>query len=311
MLYSIHTEEEEEEEEEERGYRILVMSSVGRSGSSFLGQLVAQLPNTIYFFEPLHFLQNQSTQGVTSDNSRELLSDIFECRFTEDWVRFSLGRKATLTHLEVEKECARDTGAYLDCVTKLCLSRMNKVIKVIRMRVSWVQDLLNRDASLKVIHIVRDPRGSFASLKSLNMVQKNHREWCPKIQEDLVIAKSLESSFPKSFTSVKYEDLCSDPLGMSLRIWKFLGERNTYSLPDTWKIYLTEHTSGSKRGNFSTQRDSQKEAEAWRQEISEDTLLEVERDCAKVLELLGYNMFGSLIHARNISLSLRRKNKLK
>ncbi|XP_066969161.1 uncharacterized protein [Macrobrachium rosenbergii] len=114
---------------EERGYRILVMSSVGRSGSSFLGQLVAQLPNTVYVFEPLHFLQKQNAQGVTSDNSRELLSAIYECRFAGEWVQFSLGRKATLTHLELEKECARDRDTYLDCVTKFCLSRMNKVIK--------------------------------------------------------------------------------------------------------------------------------------------------------------------------------------
>lgn len=36
---------------------ILLLSSVGRSGSSFLGELLSYQPSTIYFFEPELYLQ--------------------------------------------------------------------------------------------------------------------------------------------------------------------------------------------------------------------------------------------------------------
>ncbi|XP_068244085.1 carbohydrate sulfotransferase 1-like isoform X2 [Palaemon carinicauda] len=296
------------EEEEERGLRILVMSSVGRSGSSFLGELVAQLLNTIYIFEPLRFLQEHSAEAVTSENSKELLRSTYECHFSQDWLQFALKRNATLKSIT---ECNRDIATIKDCLTKLCLRKRNKLLKVIRFRVSWAKELLNQDASLKVIHIVRDPRGTFQSLKSHKMVQRNYSQWCPKIQEDLEIGPLVSASFPKSFMSIKYEDLCYDPVGISLEIWSFLMGRNATSLPDTWSKYLDAHTKVSDKRQFSeynTMRDSEKEAEAWRYEIDEQTLVGVERECAKVLELLEHNKFGSLIQARNMFLPLRRLN---
>ncbi|XP_047490803.1 uncharacterized protein LOC125040296 [Penaeus chinensis] len=164
---------------------------------------------------------------------------------------------------------------------------------------------------MKVVHLVRDPRASFRSCITYASSQKDHASYCPLILEDLFMVGTMKKLFPRSLTSVKYEDLCLDAAGVATDLWRFISGDNEAALPRSWSRYIQDHTTPSRasRGPYQTRRDSQKEAEQWRQEIDEDLLLGVEKSCGQVIDLLGHNKFHSLTNVRNWSFPLRRTPK--
>ncbi|XP_063611869.1 carbohydrate sulfotransferase 5-like [Penaeus indicus] len=255
-----------------KGLKILVLSSVGRSGSSFLGELIAQLPDSLYFFEPMMFNSKATTEGVNARVTWDLLKNIFGCRFDHDWLVFA--RSRSLVRKKEGKPCARSRGEGAGaCLRDLCLNQTNIVVKVIRMRVSWLADLLLESGpELKVVHLVRDPRATFRSSRMFVKTQKDYTELCPRILEDLQMIDTVKKLFPGRVTSVKFEDLCLDPKGVATELWRFLSGARRAALLPAWALYLAEHTDGANtRGNaYSTWRDTRKEAEAWRQEIGRE-----------------------------------------
>lgn len=287
--------------------KILVLSTVGRSGSSFLGELIAQLPDSLYFFEPMMFSSKATTEGVNPRVTWNLLRKTFSCQFDHDWLVFA--RSRNLVRKKEGKPCAHLHGEYArSCLRNLCLNQTNIVVKVIRMRVSWLADLLlEAGPELKVVHLVRDPRATFRSSKMFVRTQADYKALCPRILEDLQMIDTVKKLFPGRVTSVKYEDLCLDTKGVATTLWRFLSGAPEADLPPTWAHYLAEHTDGAnRRGNaYSTWRDTRKEAEAWRQEIGESLLLAVEEHCGGAIDLLGHNKFHSLATARNLSNPLR------
>ncbi|XP_037792944.1 carbohydrate sulfotransferase 5-like [Penaeus monodon] len=287
-----------------KGHKILVLSTVGRSGSSFLGELIAQLPDSLYFFEPMMYNAKATTEGVNARVTWDLLKNIFSCRFDHDWQVFA--RSRSLVRKKGGRPCAgsRSEGAGA-CLRELCLNQTNIVVKVIRMRVSWLADLLLQSGpELKVVHLVRDPRATFRSSRMFVQTQKDYTALCPRILETFAYDAHKELFVA---TSVKYEDLCLDPEGVVTDLWRFLSGARKAALPPAWALYLAEHTDGAnKKGNaYSTWRDTRKEAEAWRQEIGESLLLAVEEHCGGAIALLGHNKFRSLAIARNLSIPLR------
>nr|XP_027222455.1 carbohydrate sulfotransferase 5-like [Penaeus vannamei] len=282
-------------------------STVGRSGSSFLGELIAQLPDSLYFFEPMMFSSKATTEGVNPKVTWNLLRKTFSCQFDHDWLVFA--RSRNLVRKKEGKPCAHLHGEYArSCLRNLCLNQTNIVVKVIRMRVSWLADLLlEAGPELKVVHLVRDPRATFRSSKMFVRTQADYKALCPRILKDLQMIDTVKKLFPGRVTSVKYEDLCLDTKGVATTLWRFLSGAPEADLPPTWAHYLAEHTDGAnRRGNaYSTWRDTRKEAEAWRQEIGESLLLAVEDHCGGAIDLLGHNKFHSLATARNLSNPLR------
>ncbi|XP_042858390.1 carbohydrate sulfotransferase 5-like [Penaeus japonicus] len=303
---SIVAADERASEEAKVGLKILILSSVGRSGSSFLAELISQLPNTFYVFEPMMFNEKSTSEGVNPRVTWDLLKNIFSCKFDHDWLLFA--RRRSLLRTGERNPCARLQGtSALSCVREYCLKKTNIVIKVIRMRISWITDLLTESGlDLKIIHLVRDPRATFRSSRAYVPTQKDYGIFCPRILEDLQMIKSIQKLSPNTLTSVKYEDLCLDTEGVATRLWRFISGDSEAGLPPTWSRYIEDHTNGSNRkGNaYSTWRDTKKEAEEWRGQISTDLLQAVEEHCGGAIDLLGHNRFQSLENVRNFSIPL-------
>ncbi|XP_037792741.1 uncharacterized protein LOC119588103 isoform X2 [Penaeus monodon] len=235
------------------GAIVLVLSSVGRSGSSFLGELIAQLPNTFYNFEPLHFYDRSTREAVTPRLAWDTVKALSSCRLEKDWLRATARRG--LLRSEAGTICQTvDAGEAARCAGDFCRNRTRLVLK------------------------------------------------------DLFMVDTVRRLFPRSLTSVKYEDLCLDAEGVATDLWRFISEDSEAALPPSWSGYIQDHTTPSKasRGPYQTRRDSQKEAEQWRQEIDEELLLGVEKSCGDVIDLLGHNKFHSLANVRNWSFPLRR-----
>ena len=61
--------------------RNILIATSWRSGSSFLGELLAQYPGTFYYFEPLRFYAHKVTPKSDIIREEEFLETLFRCHF--------------------------------------------------------------------------------------------------------------------------------------------------------------------------------------------------------------------------------------
>lgn len=177
------------------GSHVLLVSSMGRSGSSFLGELLASPPSSLYYFEPLKLLTKLPGEQVWPG-----IRGLLTCNITKQFVDAVLGwqnvlnRNHGIEFKRCNKECKRHGG-----LVKICRSKEIKVIKTIRMRLAWTTPLLNSLQSLRVIHLVRDPRGSLLSISRRWKFQS--KSDCDNLYSDLIIGKVLSSLYPNRLVS--------------------------------------------------------------------------------------------------------------
>ncbi|CAL4086894.1 unnamed protein product [Meganyctiphanes norvegica] len=288
---------------------ILLLSSLGRSGSSFLGELLAQQKNAFYLFEPELYLHRWTNEGVNTNNSINIIRKMFACQFESDFIHWlhSRGFNLCVKSEKIKSICKGDKFCISSpLLAKVCQSESVNIIKVIKMRLSWTTELLmDPNLNLKVIHLIRDPRASINSMSKTQMPGMDPQLSCPSLIGDLQTFPVLQKIFPNKVTSVKYEDLALYPWETAQKLWSFLAEDDKSSLPVPWSTYLQEHTKPPPKSSYySTKRNSSAEMEAWRDEISEKILLDVENYCGHVLQHLGHTTFGSIENCRNKSLSL-------
>ncbi|XP_047739609.1 carbohydrate sulfotransferase 1-like, partial [Hyalella azteca] len=146
---------------------LLVLSSGPRSGSTFLGELLSLPPSTFYFYEPNQLLAKDL---FVQEKISHLLSEFFNCNFS--YFNFTSHHLVyrTLRHSSIRKCLVRKRCGVPDMVKmqELCRSAQRRVIKTILMPVRWIAGLTENPAeNLKVVHLVRDPRGTFLSARKL------------------------------------------------------------------------------------------------------------------------------------------------
>ena len=78
----------------------------------------------------------------------------------------------------------------------------------------WLREILDENwKNLKIIHIVRDPRGSLDSMERTGVHPLFTEYYCPAILDDLTQVSELQKEHPAAFLTVRYEDLCLQPYG--------------------------------------------------------------------------------------------------
>lgn len=167
---------------------VLLLSSLGRSGSSFLGGLLTSQPTVFYFFEPLYGLEKRErlTQEIAIQGFRNLVSCNITGPLSEAVRDRSLPVLRTCHHECYEEEQARHQ----------CLRHPIRMVKTIRTRMAWLQPLLSDPAvNLKVIHLVRDPRASLISSWRLNWTI-TARDACTMIDQDMAAGRTLTRLYP-------------------------------------------------------------------------------------------------------------------
>ncbi|XP_078077256.1 carbohydrate sulfotransferase 1 [Mustelus asterias] len=339
---------------------ILVFATT-RSGSSFLGQLFNQHPNIFYLFEPLYHVQqvfanssvrlrNVVDRRALLGAHRDLLSNLYDCNlnFLENYMkpaprdhettvffrrgasnalcepplcRLSQNSKEPLEHL-----CAKQCKALnLTLASQACQARSHVAIKTVR--IPEVKDLrlLSEDPrlNLKIVHLVRDPRGILAS--RMGTFTDNFRAWKiwnatgrkPRSVDLSQIAttcndllNSVGTGFSKpawlrgKYMLVRYEELAREPIKKTAEIYHFIG-LDMDSQVKKWILQNTRGTNGAMRNyKYTTTRNSTATAESWRLNLSFQIVQTVQHLCNGTLFQLGYQLVHSLEELRNISNSL-------
>ncbi|XP_069941991.1 carbohydrate sulfotransferase 3-like [Cherax quadricarinatus] len=141
---------------------ILIMASVGRSGSTFLGELLASQGNNMYMFEPIRSLQKPYLKASVV----AVLLNLFHCNIKQNFLELGKVPYTNIKHHYIKDKSKEQI--VLHAVNEHCKMEPIRIIKTIRTRLQWTKQLLeDKDLNLKVIHLVRDPRGSFVSTLNL------------------------------------------------------------------------------------------------------------------------------------------------
>ncbi|XP_062404326.1 carbohydrate sulfotransferase 1-like [Sardina pilchardus] len=333
---------------------VLILAAT-RSGSSFLGQLFNHHPDVFYLYEPLNHIQSalnstRANRRMILGASRDLLRGLFRCDLhlledyitpqPEDHTTGQLKRRGASKALctppvchvfspqlvnVTERQCVQKCGSLnLTLASQSCRQRGNVVIKTVRVpEVSDVRDLLEDPRlNLKVIQLVRDPRGVLAS--RMMTFPQNYplmRLWKMKRQkpeglnltrepvcEDYLRSVATALRQPDwlrgRYMLLRYEDLASNTLQKIQEIFQTLGLSFDENVMDWIETNTEEKGNWSPMDAYGTKRHSATNSENWRFKMSFDMVQYFQTLCEATFHQLGYKIVNSSEELENVSLSL-------
>ena len=197
--------------------------------------------------------------------------------------------------LKDHRECmATVQKALADCgyiVEKKCRGRSLKVAKVLRTNMDVMGDLIREFPNIKIIHQLRDPRGTVVSRKLGARLFKQditHEAalLCAKMTADIKSRLELEQKYPGVFLTTKYEDLAIEPLSTAQRIYNHIGA----PLPEVIRSWIKETTNAKEEGTgFQlNRRNATATALAWKSRLTPEQKESIDKACKDVYALADY-----------------------
>ncbi|KAH8010100.1 hypothetical protein HPB51_024775 [Rhipicephalus microplus] len=236
--------------------KIVLIVAYYRSGSSFFGELMSSTPRTFFHYEPLMLFTVAGNIRLGRQHyAFKLLDALVQVPF-----------RAALHCLDGE------TPLITSRTTSWLISAEEKSRAFLQVQ-SWIKRNPEIAPSVRVIHLVRDPRAVYASRRRLGWC-KNHKQCgsatalCDQMRSNLDAFGDLGHHLPNNRTyQIRYEDLTADPLNETKRLFASLGLQFTPSVYE----YVVNHTtaSGAKtKDAFSTWRNAKEVADRWKRRIS-------------------------------------------
>ena len=312
--------------------RNILIATTWRSGSTFLGDLLNHYRGTFYYFEPLHYYSKVMDHSELQEETR-FLKSLYSCRFNHENAGF-LHHAAQPDNkflfqnhnFRLWNSChnllPNNVMCFMpDYLNHACPLHPIRLIKTVRLRVAKVEKLLQElDLNLKVIFLVRDPRGVYNS-RSTGAI----KNWCKKdmcadptvgcqdLDDDINSAFDLETRYPGSVKLVRYEDLSLYPETTTLDMLNFL------DLPFTEEIstYIDTHTTREKlrviknkkthqlqrkKNPYGTAKNSSATAFAWREKLSFSKTMNIQESCHIPMKKLGYQLLlnEKMMHSEDL-----------
>nr|XP_027231612.1 carbohydrate sulfotransferase 1-like [Penaeus vannamei] len=203
------------------------------------------------------------------------------CRVPEERMLVHAWRRRPYQYFRRKPEGVRDW----------CLDADLRLLKTIRARASFVLPWVRARPDIKVVHLVRDPRGILNSVKrGGSLWSENNRNaalQCANIERDL----RLQELGPHRYLRVRYEDLVESPLEETRRIFSFMGA----NFNDDVMAYLREHTwlaekiPAEKQGYLKTFRDSNFKHDHWKTNMDNREIEFIENVCEAIMKKLNYH----------------------
>ena len=280
----------------ERVFVLLV--TTWRSGSTFLGELLALMPGAFYNFEPLVYFDKVKTSKGNTNDQINLLSNLFRCNSSQDFLRiaaqrannYMLFRNLKLFHLcksRLHKKELCHEKTFFDAV---CEVHPVRIAKTVRLRLEAAEKLLQVFPGLKVILLIRDPRGFLLSRSKLHWCGppscSDPKTTCGHLQSDLEAVVTLRKRFPSSVYLMRYEDVCLHPMTHIESLFHFLG----FTLSAKLRHYVSVHTHTEVMDSFKhgTRRDSKSHAFNWAKSIQREQLENIQGVCQRAMAKAGY-----------------------
>jgi len=171
--------------------------------------------------------------------------------------------------------------------------------KVIRLHMGFMDQLLSDDPDLRLIHVVRDPRGMVESWRKL-VVQRRRRVSmkqmrvnamliCRRMMTDCRIRRQLELKYPHRILLLRYEDLVMAADTVIRNVYNGLLQ---LALPSNVVSVINEQLYATKANGPTGTRRSNGTATAtsWRQTINSLLLNYTTDTCHQLLSELSYDL---------------------
>ncbi|XP_076454500.1 carbohydrate sulfotransferase 5-like [Babylonia areolata] len=296
--------------------RLLIVTYM-RSGSTFVGSMFDRNPSAMYVCEPLNvvltmFPLRQETGLVSLDGEysisetelrEKVLTGFLNCSFKDMYFPALTDYSSLLgTKTKVFLQClARVPGILglhlcLPQLQRFCQDARTVVVKTAHYSMQEAFSLMHRDPKLKVIHLLRDPRGALLSQQladhtNASSMIPHSRVHCEKVQEDILAGDEMSERYPDRVIRVRYEDIALYPLPYITHLLAFSGLNVSSDL----EHYLEEIT-GSRRSEERALGDlevveetnSSAMAFAWRDRHDFDDTSGIDSQCGSLYKLTGY-----------------------
>ncbi|KAK3855392.1 hypothetical protein Pcinc_038207 [Petrolisthes cinctipes] len=285
--------------------RVLVLST-WRSGSTYLGDLLLAYPGTYYSFEPLHHMlkNHHLEEGPLVDLAQQLLHGIYTCNYThlDEYINYVRNKTFLMSHnMRLWNSCARNRAFCFDkeYLSRGCRMMPVNVVKTVRMGLNPVVSLLQDDAlDLRVLHLIRDPRGCLHSRLKLSWchadVCRDPGTVCRDLLTDLMLSDWVKENYPKRYLRVRYEDLGLKPEEKAQEIYRFLGLSYNKHVSNFVRIHTNPNRLNKKaKDAYSTYRDSKATIFAWRGDLEYNTVREIQGACLEPLQRLKLRIFDT------------------
>ena len=125
------------------------------------------------------------------------------------------------------------------------------------------------------------------------------------MNEDTVTLQSFEKKYPGKIMQLSYDRFSSDPLENSKKLFEFAFDSKILS--KTTLDYIEIHTkTDSIYNTMSTVKKTDKVYQAWRTNISDTLLQEIESQssCRESIQTMGHTIFQSFSNAKDMSIPL-------
>ncbi|XP_003439611.2 carbohydrate sulfotransferase 6 [Oreochromis niloticus] len=329
---------------------VLVLSS-WRSGSSFLGQVFNQHPSVFYLMEPSWHVWTQLRQNgarALRMAVRDLLRSLFQCDFSvmesylpENqktlfmWSHSRALCSAPVCPLTPRDQLSNQTQCIQKCkpqnlqiVEEVCGFYSHVVYKEVRIfELESLYPLLqDPNLDLRIIHLVRDPRGVMRSKEVIagNFVNDNtivlEQKHINKTEIQYQVMQEICRSHlrineravlnPPPFLKgryklVRYEDVTRNPLEEINALYQFVGLEMTTQVA-TW-IYKVTHGKG--KGSIQeafdiTSRSATDVSQAWRTMLPHSRVKRVQEVCEEAMSYLGYRTVNSETEQKSLDIDL-------
>ena len=345
--------------------RVVIILTNYRSGSSFFGELLNQHPDVFYFFEPLLLLKNDCDENKLL-LKLDILKAVSQC-VIPDYAQLHRNLTLKHDNVELnrnvyvctkrkfcfapftkelceERHCPKPRGfnkSSMDCwkhcgvinvnsVENDCRRKKFSAVKIIRLcDIESLKPLVD-DAKLdvKVLHLIRDPRGIANSRRLLHPkldLAQSLKFTCGRQAQNAKTGMFIQPDWLRDkYKLFRYEDVALRPYQTAQTVYDFLG----LSFPHSMKQWIQGNTklpipndsffhnishvpagAGASETNntpdiskelFSLKRfkamgdpwgharDSKQVVQKWKRQLKYSDAVAVQEVCNEIMELTGY-----------------------
>ncbi|XP_076435021.1 carbohydrate sulfotransferase 1-like [Babylonia areolata] len=316
----------------------LLILAYMRTGSSMTGRILQYSPDVFYWYEPLHELERYYVTGgdITSKYRNLTLNEWFKASAMAGG-NISATLSCDMAHVYPEtlrhyfmkfgtfgtrpvhpcfvKANGTSTRQWDQCVinaTRSCRQNFRATaVKTIRLHMARALEVMRRDPKVKVVHLLRDPRGVLLSRHKLGYANFERLDeeaelLCRKYRDDLDMVPPAGDPLRARYSLVRYEDIAVVPLEYTRSLYYLMEMEPTR---EVLKAVKTMTTFAKKVKDCPTcpplPQDSSAVSQSWRQTLSLQEARTISRHCAPVLKRLGYRVdFEDEAELRNMNVSV-------
>jgi len=210
-----------------------------------------------------------------------VISNLLNCVLTPEIIETfpELVKTGFGTSPYFKEECLLDSQLVCNdplSYERSCAKYPHQILHSKHFSLKFAKQLLQANEDLKIIFLVRDPRGTFRNTSS-----KPHKS-CSDLSKDLDEALNILSEYPKHFALVRYEVLAISP---RVEVSKLL-ENLEMEIP-----LASEEISDTKE-SWSLHKNSVHQVNKWKQQLSAKELQKIENQCLETLSKLEYQLLG-------------------